>query len=54
MIIDLSEVMKDYGGRVQISGDVFMEDVPFLGETFSSAHLCILKAVLRIIQNHWN
>ncbi len=35
MIIDLSEVMKDYGGRVQISGDVFMEDVAFLGETFS-------------------
>ncbi len=35
MIIDLSEVMKDYGGKVQISGDVFMEDVAFLGETFS-------------------
>lgn len=35
MIINLSEVLKDYGGKIQISGDVSMEDVAFLGETFS-------------------
>ena len=35
MKIDLSEVIKDYGGRLAISADVPMEDLTFLGETFS-------------------
>ena len=35
MIIDLSGIMKDYGARIMVSGDLFMEDVSFLGERFS-------------------
>lgn len=35
MTIDLSGIMKDYGARIVVSGDIFMEDVSFLGEQFS-------------------
>ena len=35
MIIDLSGIMKDYGAKIVVSGDLSMEDVSFLGEQFS-------------------
>ncbi len=34
MIIDLSEIIKDYGGKMIISSPVKMDDTVFLGESF--------------------
>jgi len=34
MIIDLSEIIKDYGGKMDISAPVQMNDTEFLGESF--------------------
>lgn len=34
MIIDLSEIIKDYGGKIDISIPVKMDDTEFLGESF--------------------
>ena len=34
MIIDLSEIVKDYGGKIDISAPIEMDDTEFLGESF--------------------
>lgn len=34
MIIDLSEIIKDYGGRMNVSASIEMDDTEFLGESF--------------------
>jgi uncharacterized protein len=34
MIIDLSEIIKDYGGKMSVSAPVEMNDTDFLGESF--------------------
>ncbi len=34
MIIDLSEIIKDYGGKLSISASIEMDDTDFLGESF--------------------
>lgn len=34
MIIDLSEIIKDYGGKMSVSGPVKIDDTDFLGESF--------------------
>lgn len=35
MIIDLSEIIKDYGGKMSVSATVEMDDTEFLGESFT-------------------
>lgn len=34
MIIDLSDIIKDYGGRMNVSTSIEMDDTDFLGESF--------------------
>lgn len=34
MIIDLSEIIKDYGGKMDVSASIEMDNTEFLGETF--------------------
>ena len=34
MIIDLSDIIKDYGGRMNVSASIEMDDTEFLGESF--------------------
>lgn len=34
MIIDLSDIIKDYGGRMNVSALIEMDDTDFLGESF--------------------
>ena len=34
MIIDLSDIIKDYGGKMNVSASVEMNEVDFLGESF--------------------
>lgn len=34
MIIDLSDIIKDYGGKMNVSASVEMDDIAFLGESF--------------------
>lgn len=34
MIIDLSDILKDYGGRMNVSASIEMDDTDFLGESF--------------------
>ena len=35
MIIDLSEIIKDYGGKMSVSATIEMDDTDFLGESFT-------------------
>ena len=35
MLIDLSDIIKDYGGKLEISDSFKMADVDFLGESFT-------------------
>ena len=40
MLIDLSDIIKDYGGKLKISEQFKMQDTCFLGEDFSFEAMC--------------
>lgn len=40
MLIDLSDIIKDYGGKLKISEQFKMQDTCFLGEDFSFGGMC--------------
>ena len=46
MLIDLSDIIKDYGGKLNISEDFKMEDVDFMGEQFTFIGDCHLSGYI--------
>ncbi len=46
MIIDLSDIIKDYGGKMNVSASVEMDDVDFLGESFVFDKPLVLKGTI--------
>ena len=46
MLIDLSDIIKDYGGKLKISESFKMEDVDFLGESFTFIGDCSINGYI--------
>ncbi len=46
MLIDLSDIIKDYGGRLDILESFRMQDTSFLGEEFTFGDACLLKGFI--------
>lgn len=34
MLVDVSEILKEYGGKIPVSGELHLEDTDFLGEEY--------------------
>ncbi len=46
MLIDLSGIVKDYGGKLEISESFVMPDTHFLGEDFTFSENCIIEGFI--------
>ncbi len=48
MLVDVSSILKDVGGKVDVSGNISIEDTDFLGESF---HFELLEVNGKFINN---
>ncbi len=46
MLIDLSDIIRDYGGKLVISEDFNMGEVEFMGEEFSFIDFCHIEGTI--------
>lgn len=46
MLIDLTDIIKDYGGKLELSEEFDMPETHFLGEDFVFADKCVLKGYI--------
>ena len=51
MTIDVSTILKELGGKIDINGDVEMSDTDFLGEMYHLTSLLRFRAVFQTTEN---
>lgn len=47
MLIDLSDIIKDYGGKLELSEQFKMQDICFLGEDFAFEDMCSFSGFIQ-------